>query len=109
MTNMNTDEIVVICDGLFTGKTGKVIGVGSSEHSIKLLVDGVERYEPDYALLQVTEENKLAVELLVMHLTSEAKKQEEAVQIVNGYAKIGNIIYKKIEGDWETITTQEDK
>lgn len=57
----------VICDGLSTGKIGKVLGLGSSEHSIKLLVEGVERYEPDYALLEVTAENKRAVELLLSH------------------------------------------
>lgn len=58
---------VVVCDGLYTGKVGTILGTGSSQYSIKLLVDGVERYEPDYALLHVTEDNEQAVKLLLTH------------------------------------------
>jgi hypothetical protein len=58
---------VVICDGLYTGKVGTILGTGSSQYSIKLLVDGLERYEPDYALLHVTEDNEQAVKLLLTH------------------------------------------
>lgn len=72
---------VVICDGLYTGKVGTILGTGSSRYSIKLLIEGVERYEPDYALLYVTEDSEQAVKLLLAHLRqSEAQKREEVVR-----------------------------
>lgn len=91
MTPLNTiieeeiqDGDVLICDGTYTGKVGKIIGVGSSEHSIKLLVDGTERYEPDYCLLRVTKDNKKSVVLLILHLTAIQRAyeagREEALQ-----------------------------
>jgi hypothetical protein len=70
----------VVCDGLRTGKFGKVLGHGSSKHSIALNIDGDEIHEPDYCLLEVTEQNKRAVELLLSHLTTTRKEAfEEAL------------------------------
>lgn len=70
---------VVICDGLYTSKVGTILGTGSSRHSIKLLVDGLERYEPDYALLHVTEDNEQAIILLLSH-HQELQKTREGVE-----------------------------
>lgn len=69
---------IVICDGLYTSKVGTILGTGSSRHSIKLLVDGLERYEPDYALLHVTEDNEQAIILLLSHHQELQKAREEA-------------------------------
>ena len=75
---------VVICDGLYTGKIGHIVGIGSTEHSIKLLIDNeIERYEPDYALITIPDDNKKALALLVSHLATaiaatEARVREEA-------------------------------
>lgn len=86
METHNTREVkvragqVVICDGLYTGQFGDLMGYGSSKHSIKLLVQGVERYEPDYALLDVTEDNEQAVRLLLSHHQELQKAREEAVR-----------------------------
>lgn len=68
---------VVICDGLYTSKVGTILGTGSSRRSIKLLVDGLERYEPDYALLHVTEDNEQAIILLLSHHQELQKAREE--------------------------------
>lgn len=68
---------VVICDGLYTGKVGTILGIGSSQYSIKLLVDGLERYEPDYALLHVTEDNEQAIKLFLAHHQQLQKAREE--------------------------------
>lgn len=100
-------EEVIICDGLYTGRIGKVIGVGSNKHSIKLLIEGVERYEPDYALLPITEENKQAIELLVSHITTLlAQKEEEKHALVREIME--EVIRERPRGDATNHNTYND-
>lgn len=89
--NMTHEELVdemkngdvVICDGLFAGKIGHIVGVGSSEHSIKLLIDNeIERYEPDYALISITDDNKKALALVVLQLTTTQRVREKTIEEV---------------------------
>lgn len=69
---------VVICDGLFTGTFGTVGGhkgtsvavciPNYSGHDCDGMCPGGGTYEPEYALLEVTNENKEAIKLLVSHI-----------------------------------------
>ena len=91
----------VVCDGLQTSQFGKVIGVGSDEHSIKLLINGEERYEPDYCLLEVTAKNKRAVELLLIHFKQIIAERDREVM------KTNKITIRQSDGGIHTIILEE--
>lgn len=100
-----TKEEVAICDGINTGKIG-VVG-GYKGQSVAICIkdfkghdcDGMcpngGTYEPEYALLPITSENKQAVELLLAHLRLADK--QALLEEINEWAEKNKTKYLRNE------------
>lgn len=83
---MDKGQEVVICDGLLTGKFGTTGGrkgtsvavcIPDGGHDCDGMCPSGGTYEPEYALLRVSAENKQAIELLVSHLVDLSAHDKE--------------------------------